>query len=77
MIEDRDNEGTDRVERQLEAERPVPSPAFRGKLRRHLLAASASGGGRARALVAGYAGSGLTLLAVAALGVAGGGPFAP
>ena len=63
----------------LEAERPVPSAAFRGELRRRLLG-SATGVAvprRLRLLVAAYGGSGMALLAVAALGLVGAGPFAP
>jgi hypothetical protein len=64
---------------QLSAARPLPDPNFRGELRRRLAGAQASGApapGRVRALAAAYALSGLLLLAVAGVGVAGGGPFA-
>jgi hypothetical protein len=63
----------------LVAERPVPSAGFRARLRRRLLTAGAATGprpGRVRLMIAAYAGSGLLLLAVAAIGVAGAGPFA-
>ncbi len=63
----------------LSGARPLPAPSFRGELRRRLAGAQASGGvapRRVRALAASYALSGLLLLAVAAAGVAGGGPFA-
>jgi hypothetical protein len=68
----------------LQAERPVPRPAFRGDLRRELLGAAPrerrlSGVARPRnirVLVASYIGSGLLLLGVAAIGLAGTGPFA-
>jgi hypothetical protein len=53
----------------LQDRRPVPSSAFRGDLRRRLLA---KGTGRARpahlrALIAGYAASGAALLTIGAL----------
>jgi len=62
----------------LEAERPIPSAAFRGELRRRLLGTPARQAERRRALalVASYATAGLVLLATAALGVFGVGPFA-
>ena len=58
--------------------RPVPSAAFRGELRRRLISAPARSA-RPRylwALVAGSASVGSALLAFAAVGVAGTGPFA-
>jgi hypothetical protein len=61
--------------RLLERERPVPRPAFRGKLARRLRARSTSSQ-RLRVLIGAYAGSGLALLAVVAVGVAGVGPLA-
>ncbi len=64
---------------QLSAARPLPDPNFRGELRRQLAGAQASGvvaPRRVRALAASYALAGLLLLAVAGVGVAGGGPFA-
>jgi hypothetical protein len=64
---------------QLEAARPLPAPGFRGELRRRLVAAQAGGATaprRVRAFALSYALSGLLLLAVAAVGVAGTGPFA-
>jgi hypothetical protein len=62
----------------LEAERPHPSCAFRGELRRRLLGAPERQEERRRALalIASYATTGLVLLATAALGVIGIGPFA-
>ncbi len=65
----------------LQAQRPNPAPSFRGDLRRRLLGKRS---GRrhvatprgARALAFSYAASGLALLAVAAIGLAGTGPFA-
>jgi hypothetical protein len=62
----------------LERERPLPAAAFRGNLRRLLVAPRkpAPGAPRWQALAASYAGLGVLLLAVAAVGLAGGGPFA-
>lgn len=60
----------------LEQARPVPGPAFRGKLARQLRARS-TGPQRVRLLIGAYAGSGLALLAVVAVGLAGAGPLAP
>jgi hypothetical protein len=63
----------------LERERPVPRAGFRATLRRTLLAADGERSvarGRLRLRVAAYAGSGVTLLAIAALGVSGLGPLA-
>jgi hypothetical protein len=62
--------------RLLERERPVPRPAFRGKLARRLRARSPSPQ-RLRVLIGAYAGAGLALLAVVAVGLAGAGPLAP
>lgn len=63
----------------LERERPVPAPGFRGELRRRLVAAAERRGTtpeRLRLWIAGYATSGTALLAIAAVGLAGIGPFA-
>jgi hypothetical protein len=60
----------------LERERPVPRPAFRGKLARRLGTLSPSSQ-RLRVLIGAYAGAGLALLAVVAVGLAGAGPLAP
>jgi hypothetical protein len=68
-----------RVIEQLESERPIPRPAFRGELGRRLLRRlepHRARPRRLRTLITAYAGSGLCLLAVAALGVAGAGPLA-
>ena len=67
-----------RLAERLEAERPIPSTAFRGDLRRRLLAQGPRRArpARLRALIAGYAASGALLLLVAALSVAGAGPLA-
>lgn len=58
-----------RLAERLQHRRPVPSPGFRGELRRRLLA---KGAGRPRpahlrALIAGYAASGAALLTIGAL----------
>lgn len=74
-----DQQSTLETERYLEASRPVPRAAFRGELRRSLLERSvspASAPRRLRLLVAAYAGAGTLLVAIAAIGVAGTGPFA-
>jgi len=61
----------------LQRERPVPAPAFRGDLRRRLLAGQStrSAPARVRVLILGYAGSGLVLLAAGAASVLGIGPL--
>ena len=64
--------------RMLQAARPLPSPAFRGELRRRLEATGALRPARrlhAKALSFGVAG--VLLLALAGAGVAGSGPLAP
>ena len=69
--------------RRLQAETPLPTPTFRADLRRRLMGGPA---GRrlgtltphfARTLAFWCVASGLVLLAVAAIGLAGTGPFAP
>jgi hypothetical protein len=71
----------ERTVARLYAERPVPAPAFRGELRRRLVSGSNTGARTwfgdfsARALVASYLGAGLIMLAVAAAGLVGAGPF--
>jgi hypothetical protein len=64
------------VVRRLRAERPVPRPGFRGALRRRLSAGAAAQTRRLRLVITAYATSGLGLLLVAAIGLAGAGPFA-
>jgi len=61
----------------LEHERPVPSAAFRGELRRRLLAGDIlrSRPARLRLLIAGYAGTGSLLLLAGAASAAGIGPL--
>jgi hypothetical protein len=65
--------------RLLEDSRPVPSPAFRGTLRRSLVrrqgSFTRSAQVHARRTVLAYGGSGLVLLVVAAAGLAGIGPL--
>jgi hypothetical protein len=65
--------------RRLERERPVPRAGFRATLRKTLLdaeGARALSRARVRLQLAAYAGSGVVLLAIAALGVSGVGPLA-
>jgi hypothetical protein len=57
----------------LESERPVPSAAFRGELRRRLLSQSCPA--RLRMLITGYASAGAALLVAGALSAAGLGPL--
>jgi len=62
----------------LQDERPVPAAGFRGELRRQLVAGMARHQARPahlRLLISAWAGSGSALLAFAAAGVAGVGPF--
>ncbi len=61
----------------LDRERPVPSAAFRGALRRRLVAGGASHArpARLRLLITGYAGAGSALLLLGAASVAGIGPL--
>jgi IS5 family transposase len=75
-------EAIDRIAERLLAERPAPRAAFRAALNARLLELAGSRGTawrprRLRALVAAYAGSGVALLAIAAIGLAGVGPLAP
>jgi hypothetical protein len=66
-----------RLAERLEHERPVPTAAFRGDLRRHLLAGglTRSRPARLRLLIAGYASAGLALLLIGAASVGGVGPL--
>lgn len=61
----------------LEHERPVPSAAFRGALRRRLLAGEASHPrpARLRLLISAYASAGCVLLVLGAASAAGMGPL--
>ena len=61
----------------LERERPVPAAAFRGELRRRLLASGASRvrPARLRLLITGYACAGSLLLLAGAASAAGLGPL--
>jgi hypothetical protein len=75
---DTDSELQD-IAARLEAERAVPHPAFRGDLKRRLLPHGephVAPPGLLR-LITAYAGTGSVLIAIAALGLAGLGPFAP
>jgi hypothetical protein len=67
---------TDDLEELLFNERPRPTPAFRSAVRRRLLGSVKNRPARVRGLIFSYAASGMLLLAVAALGVAGAGPLA-
>lgn len=68
----------EQIARMLESARPLPRPAFRGKLARHLGEAQAAPASRRlRVKVLSLGTTGLLLLAVAGLGVAHRGPLAP
>ena len=60
----------------LEQARPLPRPAFRGRLAKQLHTPPA-GPERVRLLIGAYAGSGFALLLLIAIGLAGAGPLAP
>jgi hypothetical protein len=66
----------------LQALRPVPAPAFRGRLRRSLLGSRRSGRREVgaprsvRALATAYVAAGTFLVGLAGVGLAGAGPFA-
>lgn len=67
------------VAERLEHDRPLPAPAFRGSLRRHLFGprqGSTSPAARFRLWAASYTAAGTLCLLVAAVGLAGIGPFA-
>jgi hypothetical protein len=71
-----------RLAERLETGRPLPSPTFRGELRRRLLGTAteprrrpSAAAARFRLWVAGYTAAGTLCLAVAAIGLAGIGPF--
>lgn len=66
-----------RLAERLEHERPVPTAAFRGELRRRLLdgAMARSRPARVRVLIAGYASAGSALLLLGAASAAGVGPL--
>ena len=73
-------DGLEHMAARLEAERPVPRAAFRGELRRSLLAGASRrqlAPPRLRLMIAGLASSGTVLLAIAAVGLAGIGPLGP
>jgi len=67
----------ERLASRLMAERPVPSAAFRGDLRRQIARAPRRRGAGLRLRVAAHLVSGFALLAVATLGVLDIGPLAP
>lgn len=66
-----------RLAERLEQERPVPTAAFRGDLRRRVLAGDLtySRPARLRLLIAGYASAGSALLLIGAASAAGIGPL--
>lgn len=66
-----------RLAERLERDRAVPSAAFRGTLRRKLVAGGAaySRPARLRLLIASYAGAGSALLLLGAVSAAGVGPL--
>lgn len=69
----------DPIADRLRSERPAPSPAFRGELRRRLSVqtrAAPTSPMRLRLAIAACAASGALLLAIAAIGLAGIGPLA-
>lgn len=70
--------GEDPLAERLSRERPVPRAGFRAELRTRLMTAAAGrdvAPERLRLLIAAYAGSGVALLLVVAVGVAGAGPL--
>jgi hypothetical protein len=77
-LENRPDHATDAIAARLEAERPVPRAAFRGELRRRLVASAGLNvtPARVRLLVTAYSTAGLALLTIAATGLTGVGPFA-
>jgi hypothetical protein len=63
--------------RRLQNARPVPAPAFRGRLGRQLAARPPRfAPARLRLLIATYSTSGIALLVLGAVGASGHGPFA-
>ena len=66
-----------RLAERLRDERPLPSPTFRGDLRRRVLshAPEMTAPARLRTLIAGYAGAGTLLMLLGALSAAGLGPL--
>jgi hypothetical protein len=72
-----------RLSERLEADRPIPGPTFRGNLRRRLIGNASqprhlpsAATARFRHWAASYIAAGTLCLAVAAIGLAGVGPFA-
>lgn len=65
------------LDARLRTARPVPRASFRGDLRRRLLEQreNEATSRRLRFLITAYASSGAALLAIAAVGIAGVGPF--
>ena len=75
QLDPRDREELMETARLLEEQRPVPGPMFRGKLARRLRADSRRPY-TVRRLIGAYAASGLALLIVVGIGLAGAGPLA-
>lgn len=75
-LDPREREELSAIAQRLRYERPVPRLAFVAALRKALIGTEPEAPQRAQRLIAAYAGSGLILLALAALGIAGAGPLA-
>jgi hypothetical protein len=81
-VKGKEREALVAIAARLEAGRPLPRPGLRSAIRSGLVqrgrprAARRAAPRSVGALIAGYAGAGALLLAIAALGVAGMGPFA-
>lgn len=78
-IDRKDAKEIDQLGERLKRERPTPTAGFRTELRARLAGDRATRAewrpGNLRLLVAAYMGSGLALLAIAAVGLAGAGPL--
>ena len=75
-----DIDGLNEVAERLLDAPPIPRAGFRAELKAHLVEREARGGAtwrpkRLGAAIAAYAGGGMTLLALAALGATGAGPL--
>jgi hypothetical protein len=75
-LDDRERESLSELAVRITEQRPVPSPGWRSAMRARLLGGSTAPRSRVAAMVFGYAASGAVLLAVAAIGLLGAGPFA-
>jgi hypothetical protein len=77
-IESGESDDLDRLARRLREARPVPAPAFVGRLRRAVIDARGSAiesGWRVPVLISGCALAGTLLLVLGVIGAAGAGPF--